>query len=254
MTFSIDASGRATAQTTVIMERGGAQPRSRRLASGREVGEEEMSGSSTDEEPIVVPRPGHSFGAGRNGGGLPKMARFDTQQQYPRRPTSNKGSGGALLQSPESSDGDMTIIDSATRSSGDAARALRRVMESRRRSISGITALPPSSQTQTIRIHSAGVGGDREGRCRRQSYSNVSASTPSTVTDGDLADLDIEMCDTPSVGSSDSGETRCVCNRKESEGEFMIQWYVPRSGHVTFFAELLSLFVTHGMLSPSSWC
>ena len=113
--------------------------------------------------------------------------------------------------------------------SGDAAKALRKVMENRRRSASGITSMPPSSNVSTIRISSSHRNGgqDRDRHNRRQSYAasaTYSASTPSTVTD---FDGDLEMLGAATSSTVESQGTRCVCHRKEKmDDEFMIQWYV----------------------------
>ena len=245
VTFSIDANGRARTETVILEPGQNARPQSsnsRTSAQGASPGTQ----SSTDEEVIVVPSRNPSFAQKDKNRPLnmPKMARFDTSiKHYPRPRTGERKlsagnvkalSRAALALNDESDD---EVIDTARRSPGDASKALRRVMENRRRSVSGITSMPPSTNTQTIRIqptsHVAGSHRDRERHYRRQSYvssSNTaySASTPSTVTD---LDDDIEMYDTPSSAASlpaSGGEsTRCVCAGSERAGdEFMIQWYV----------------------------
>lgn len=245
VTFSIDANGRARTETVILEPAQNARPRSsntKTSVQGASPGPE----SSTDEEVIVVPSRNPNFTQKDKNHpiNMPKMARFDTSiKHYPRPRTGERKlsagnvkplSRAALALNDESDD---EVIDTARQSSGDASKALRRAIENRRRSVSGITSMPPSTNTQTIRIqstsHVAGSHRDRERHYRRQSYvssSNTaySASTPSTVAD---LDDDVEMCDTPSSAASlaaSGGEsTRCVCSRREREGdEFMIQWYV----------------------------
>lgn len=236
VTFSIDANGRARTETTVVIENGNEpRPQSSSSRSSAPV-DSPMSGSSTDEEAIVIPSQNHSFAQKEKNRAMtmPKMARFDTRiKAYPSvvsggrklSPGNVKALSKAAINLGEESDDE--VIDTARRS-GDASKALRRVMESRRRSVSGIRSMPPASNVSTIRISSAkrNSNPDRGRHHRRQSYASsntaYSASTPSTVTD---LDMDVEMCDSPSTVASES--TRCVCHRKEkSDDEFMIQWYV----------------------------
>ena len=249
VTFSVDANGRARTET-VILELG--QNARQRSSNSRPSTQGASTGTdtSTDEEVIVVPsrNPSCTQKEKNRQLNMPKMARFDTSiKHYPRPRTGERKllagnvkalSRAALALDDESDD---EVIDTARRSPGDASKALRRVMENRRRSVSGITSMPPSTNTQTIRIQSTSHGtgshrdrdGDRERHYRRQSYVSsintaCSASTPSTVTD---LDDDVEMCNTPSsaasLAASGRESTRCVCARREREGdEFMIQWYV----------------------------
>ena len=245
VTFSIDANGRARTETVILEPGQNARPRSsksRPSTQGASPGTE----TSTDEEVIAVPsrNPSCTQKDKNRQLNMPKMARFDTSIKHYSRPRTGERklsagnvkalSRAALALKDESDD---EVIDTARRSPGDASKALRRVMENRRRSVSGITSMPPLNNTQTIRIQStsyvAGSHRDRERHYRRQSYVSsintaCSASTPSTVTD---LDDDVEMCNTPSSAASlaaSGGEsTRCVCARREREGdEFMIQWYV----------------------------
>lgn len=241
VTFSIDANGRARTETVILDSSVDSRPRSSNSRTSIH-GASPQSESSTDEEVIVIQSRNPSFAQKDKNRPLnmPKMARFDTSiKQYPRLRTGERKlsagnvkalSRAALALNDESDD---EIIDTSRRSPGDASKALRRVMDNRRRSVSGITSMPPSTNTQTIRIqftsHVAGSHRDRERHHRRQSYASssntaYSASTPSTVTD---LDNDVEMCDTPSTVASGNESTRCVCQRREREGdEFKIQWYV----------------------------
>ena len=92
VTFSIDANGRARTETTVVMEkheRSDTKPRTAGSSNSRPSPREEqtMSGSSTDEEVIVIPSRNPSFAQKDRTRSLamPKMARFETGvRQYPR--------------------------------------------------------------------------------------------------------------------------------------------------------------------------
>lgn len=251
VTLSIDANGRARTETVILAPSVESKPRSSNSRTSTH-GASPQSESSTDEEVIVIPsrsrNPSFAQGDKNRPLNMPKMARFDSSiKQYPRPKTGERKlsagnvkavSRAALALNDESDD---EIIDTSRRSPGDASKALRRVMENRRRSVSGITSMPPSTNTQTIRIqstsHVAGSHRDRERHYRRQSYASssntaYSASTPSTVTE---LDNDAEMCDTPSTVASGNESTRCVCQRREREGdEFMIQWYVFASTSTRF--------------------
>lgn len=244
VTFSIDANGRARTETVMLDPSVEPRPQSSKSRTSTR-GASPQSESSTDDEVIVIPSRNPSFAQKDKNRPLnmPKMARFDTSiKQYPRpRTAERKLSAGnvkaltraALALNDESDD---EIVDTSQRSPGDASKALRRVMENRRRSVSGITSMPPSTNTQTIRIQSTShvVGGhrDRERHYRRQSYASssntaYSPSTPSTVTD---LDNDVDMCDTPSTVASGNASTRCVCQRRgRVVDEFMIQWYISAS-------------------------
>lgn len=264
VTFSIDANGRARTETVILDP--SAESRLRISNSRTSThGASPRFESSTDEEVIVIPSRNPSFAQKDKNRPLnmPKMARFDTStKQYPRpRTGERKLSAGnvkalsrdALALNDEIDD---EIIDTSRRSPGDASNALRRVMENRRRSVSGITSMPPATNTQTIRIqstsHVAGSHRDRERHYRRQSYASssntaYSASTPSTATD---LDNDVDMCDTPSTVASGNESTRCVCQRREREGdEFMIQWYVfaftSTRFHLHFSFDLLQSRLIH---------
>jgi len=207
VTFSIDANGRARTETTIIMDQSKPSRGSHsRTSSGG--WDSPQSGSSTDEDPITIPSRNTSFNL-PSSRSMPKMAHFATSAKYDVR--SRKG-GSAKSSSRGDPDSDTeTIIDNDK--SGDAANALRKVMESRRRSIG---AMPTMQSLQSSTRQSVG----RETHYRRQSYayqppsSNVS---PTTVSDPDVG--------TPSTdrASTQSDSTRCVCNSRDG-GDFMIQW------------------------------
>jgi hypothetical protein len=85
---------------------------------------------------------------------------------------------------------------------GDATRALRKVMESKKKE---------QLKQRNPRHHR--YASDNRGSSSYITYASSSNMSPTTVTDPDGA--------TPS--STRSGTTRCVCGLPESEG-FMIQW------------------------------
>ena len=160
--------------------------------------------SSTDGEEIILPSRNASFTIPPPKG--PKLARFDTTRGENRR---HSASGIGYSQSESSSQQSMAVdsVESEAETvmddldgSGDATRALRKVMESRRK-----------GQMKPPQHHRYASGGTIRGSV----YSNYSSTniSPTTVTDPDAL--------TPS--SSRSGTTRCVCNNGDSEG-FMIQW------------------------------
>ena len=86
--------------------------------------------------------------------------------------------------------------------SGDATRALRKVMENRKKE---------QMKQRNPRHHR--YASDIRGSSQYIGYASSSNLSPTTVTDPEGA--------TPS--STRSGTTRCVCGKQESEG-FMIQW------------------------------
>lgn len=206
VTFSIDEFGRAKTETTVIIgEETSSRPRSSQRPGTAGFEDEE---ESTDEEMVVISSRRNSFTTSTSRDSRPrekpKTARFETTYCSRSRP----------------------------RETGDATRALKRVVENRRKSISGLTAMPPSDQGATIRIQSSrDRERERERLYRRRSYgagsapsSNFSAS-PNYGMEDDDTDIDTDMVDTPATERSEA--TRCVCSRKERAGdEFMVLWYV----------------------------
>jgi hypothetical protein len=214
VTFSIDANGRARTETTIIVdpERSTRRPRSRISVDDWDSPD---SGSSTDEEPIMIPSRNTSFNLpDSDSRSLPKVARFETSSRQSmdkvhRRNSFRKSSSLEL----DDSEGETIIDDDNT---GDAANELRRVMESRRRSTIGMGS---SQQQQKSRNPSRRSFPLDTAPYRRQSYPNQAYSNVSPTT---VSDLDVG---TPSTdrASTRSDSTRCVCNSRDGD-EFMIQW------------------------------
>lgn len=210
VTFSIDANGRARTETTIIMD----QSRPSRIARSRASSdgwESPQSGSSTDEDPIMIPSRNTSFKL-PNSRSMPMMAQFDTSRQFDEtRPRK-----GGSAKSPSYGDPDSeteTIIDN--KRSGDAASALRKVMDSRRRSVGSF----PSAQQVPPRNLARQYFG-REAPYRRQSYAyqpSSSNASPTTITDPDMGSPSTDR------GSTGSDVTRCVCNTRDGD-EFFVQW------------------------------
>lgn len=169
--------------------------------------------SSSDDEPILVPSRNTSFSLPQSK--PPKIGNFDTSS---RTHAVQRRSSGGYSQSESSSQKSFrrdslgseaeTVMDEDN-DSGDAAQALRKVMESRKK------------RQVNIRNPQHHRYSDRTPR-RNPQYGNYSSSTnlsPTTITDPDGGA-------TPS--STKSGTTRCVCGSSDSEGGLMILWYVTK--------------------------
>ncbi|KFZ08515.1 hypothetical protein V501_05918 [Pseudogymnoascus sp. VKM F-4519 (FW-2642)] len=207
VTFSIDANGRARTETTIVVDDSRSSRRINSRASS-DGWESPQSGSSTDEDPIMIPSRNASFSI-PNKRGMPKMAHFDTSRQ-----SRSRKSGSANSSSHGDPDSDSeTVIDGGK--SGDAASALRKAMGSRRRSVSNMTStqLHATSRASTRQVLGS------QGHYQRQSYAyqpSSSNASPTTISDPDG--------ETPStdLGSAGSDSTRCVCSSRDGD-EYMIQ-------------------------------
>lgn len=200
--FTIDANGRARTETVLVEEtsrtsHGGPSARSEGWESSQ------YDESSSDDEPILVPSRNTSFSLPQQK--PPKMGNFDTSI---RTHAIQRRSSGGYSQSESSSQRSFrrnslgseaeTVVDEDD-GSGDAAQALRKVMESRKKG--QIKARNPQHHRYS----------DSTPR-RNSQYGNYSSSTnmsPTTITDPDGGA-------TPS--STKSGMTRCVCGNSDSEG------------------------------------
>ncbi|KFY25878.1 hypothetical protein V493_04404 [Pseudogymnoascus sp. VKM F-4281 (FW-2241)] len=206
VTFSIDANGRAKTETTVVMDDSRAPRRIHSRASS-DGWESPQSGSSTDEDPIMIPSRNASFSI-PNKRSMPKMAQFNTSRQHRSRKSGSANSSS--LGDPDSES--ETIIDGDE--SGDAASALRKVMGNRR-SVSNMagTQLQAASRTSTRQILGSQAQYQRQSYAYQPSSSNTS---PTTISDPDA--------ETPSTdpGSTGSDSTRCVCSSRDGD-EYMIQ-------------------------------
>jgi hypothetical protein len=100
--------------------------------------------------------------------------------------------------------------------SGNAANALRKIMEDRKQGIIRLGGSQQLGYSQNTNRRSNNLSTPHH----RQQYDNrasTSNRSPTTISDPDL--------ETPSTDreSSRSDSTRCVCNNRESDS-FMIQW------------------------------
>lgn len=200
VTFTIDPNGRARTETTLVVEeaktsRGGPQPADSDLDSYH-------SESSSDDDPIILPSQKNSFAIPEK---LPKLARFDTGRRNSGSTFSQSSVSEQSLPSNDQESEAETVMDDDD-GKGDAAVALRKVMERRQQS----SKLRLSSRHH---LHSSGASTITPRHQRHQKYASSSNISPTTVTDPDLA--------TPSTDRQ-STSTRCVCNNPDGEG-FMIQ-------------------------------
>jgi len=204
--FTIDANGRARTETVLVEEdlrtsRGGPSARSEGWESSQ------YDESSSDDEPILVPSRNTSFSLPQQK--PPKIGSFDTSS---RTHAPQRRSYGGYSQSESSSQRSFrrdslgseaeTVLDEDD-DSGDAAQALRKVMESRKER---------QVNTRNPQHHRYSDSTTR----RNPQDGNYSSSTnlsPTTITDPDGGA-------TPS--STKSGTTRCVCGSSDSEGGLMI--------------------------------
>jgi hypothetical protein len=206
VTFSIDANGRARTETTVVRNgprtiRGGPP-----LSDGYD---SSHSASSSDDEPIMIPSRTNSFTLPGPRSSGPHLGHSDTARRSIEgrgRSSSAAGPSSASSTSLEEQESEAETLMEGGDGSGDAANALRKVMESRRKGNLGGGNLTHYGQrslsAQSTPRH-------------LQPYSQSSSLTPSTGTDSGL---------TPSTDrASLRSDTRCVCNNRDGDG-FMIQW------------------------------
>ena len=208
VTFSIDANGRARTETTIVMDESRA-PRSIHSRASSDGWQSPQSGSSTDEDPIMIPSRNSSFSLPSKRS-MPKMAQFDTSRQHRSR---KSGSANSSSHGDPDSESE-TVIDGGK--SGDAASALRKAMGSRQRSVSNMAGTQLHAASRTSTRQTLGT----QGQYQRQSYAyqpSSSNTSPTTISDPDA--------ETPSTdpGSTGSDSTRCVCSSRDGD-EYMIQW------------------------------
>jgi len=200
--FTIDAKGKARTETVVVPE---PVVVSKRTPSVIEDWDSSPGGSSTDEEPIILPSRNSSFNIPQSKG--PKLARFEIPRgEEPRKQSisangySNSESSSQHSMQRSSVESEAETVMEEDNGSGDATRELRKVMESRKK----------NQMKQRNPQHHRYATDARSGSIYYNSSANIS---PTTISDPDGV--------TPSTRS---GTTRCVCNNNDSEG-FMIQWY-----------------------------
>ncbi|KAH6720004.1 hypothetical protein BKA61DRAFT_227096 [Leptodontidium sp. MPI-SDFR-AT-0119] len=195
--FTIDANGRARTETVLVEE----DPRtSRGGPSARSEGwDSQYDESSSDDEPILVPSRNSSFSLPQQK--PPKIGNFDTARVQRR-------SSGGYSQSESSSQrsfrrdslgSEAETVMEEDDGSGDAAQALRKVMEARKK------AQVKSRNPQHHRYSDS----TPRGNSQYGNYGSSANMSPTTITDPDGGT-------TPS--STKSGTTRCVCGNSDSEG------------------------------------
>ena len=197
--LTVDKKGRARTETVVVGEGKAAATRSN---DGYDSSHYE---SSTDEEEIIIPSRNTSFALPSQPKG-PKLARFETSNRDVRRHSTSASNSYSESSSQQSMvdgvESEAETVVEEDDESGDATRALRKVMENRKKE---------QMKQRNPRHHR--YASDIRGSSQYIGYASSSNLSPTTVTDPEGA--------TPS--STRSGTTRCVCGKQESEG-FMIQW------------------------------
>lgn len=203
ITLTIDAHGRARTETTIVVS----DPTPRKRSASLDWIEESASESSSDEDLIIVPSRNTPFA-------LPdqRQCRSNQYERSGNQPKRGRGRGSSVYSQssggPESEAETVVDVDPDDRS-GDAASALRKVMEGRRidRTISRMRSVmaditPIRTRTTRSSQYASNTG-----------WEGID-STPTTTVECDV--------DTPSTDRS--GVTRCICGQPDGGGEFMIQW------------------------------
>ncbi|KAH0490613.1 hypothetical protein TgHK011_002073 [Trichoderma gracile] len=199
--FTIDAQGRARAETTVMVEEVGGIARSRssrELSASRRSWESSDDDSSTDEEPIIIPSRTNSFNASF---ALPDPRKpVGSIFHSGRRSISDRSRSASTpsLVTPTEGDSDPeTIMADHPERGGDAASELRKVVEDRQKR---------SMQMDNVRSQQRILGPSSSG--------NFQASYISPPVS--MADSNYRM---------DGHRIRCVCRRNEADEEngYMLQ-------------------------------
>ncbi|KAL2074410.1 hypothetical protein VTL71DRAFT_8188 [Oculimacula yallundae] len=196
--FTIDANGRARTETVLVAEnprtvRGGPSARSEGWESSQ------YDESSSDDEPILVPSRNTSFSLPQPK--PPKIGNFETSRVQRRNSSGYSQSESSSQRSfrRDSLGSEAETVMDEDDGSGDAAKALRKVVESRKRG----TIKPRNPQ------HHRYSDSTPRGNPHYANYSSSTNMSPTTITDPDGGT-------TPS--STKSGSTRCVCGNSDSEG------------------------------------
>ncbi|KAL7792524.1 hypothetical protein V8C37DRAFT_380599 [Trichoderma ceciliae] len=198
--FTIDAHGRARAETTVMVEEAGGMTRSRssrELSSTRRSWESSDDESSTDEEPIIIPSRANSFNASF---ALPDPRKpVGSIFHSGRRSASDRSRSASTPSLVTPNDGESeaeTIMTDQHERGGDAASELRKVVEDRQKR---------SIQMENARSQQRILNTSSSGNFKTSSISPVSMAGSSYRTDGH--------------------RIRCVCSRNEPDEEngYMIQ-------------------------------
>lgn len=217
--FTIDSTGRARAETTVIVEDPNIVP----VAQGRPpLGlpqrersfESDDDDSSTDDEPIIIPSRNTSFA-------LPDPQRpsgsfFHASQRSISERSNSSFATGLSGEAGNDVESEAETVMNESRGGrggggggGDAASELRKVVESRQKRIPQM----PGSAHRSQRFLSGGYPGNT---ASPTSFTDASLLTPSTHAGGRAI--------------------RCVCHRNENDPDadlFMVQWYVAPSCEIS---------------------
>ncbi|KAL6885026.1 hypothetical protein HDV57DRAFT_526711 [Trichoderma longibrachiatum] len=200
--FTIDAHGRARAETTVMVEDVGAITRSRssrELSASRRSWESSDDDSSTDEEPIIIPSRTGSFNASF---ALPDPRKpVGSIFHSGRRSISDRSRSASTpsLVTPTEGDSDPeTIMADHPEGGGDAASELRKVVEDRQKR---------SMLMENVRSQQRILGPSSSGN-----FQASSISPPISMAD--------------STYRMNGHRIRCVCRRNEADEEngYMLQW------------------------------
>lgn len=200
--FTIDAHGRARAETTVVVEEAGSITRSRssrELSSTRRSWESSDDESSTDEEPIIIPSRANSFNASF---ALPDPRKpVGSIFHSGRRSISDRSRSASTPSLVTPIDGESeaeTIMTDYHERGGDAASELRKVVEDRQK----------RSIQENTRSHQRILTSSSSGNFKNSAISPVSMADSNYRTEGH--------------------RIRCVCSRNEPDDDngYMLQWYV----------------------------
>lgn len=207
--FTIDARGRAHAETTVVVDEptpNGIYRRGSRDSSRRShVAESESEDSDTDDEPIIIPSRNASFALPDPHKPVGSIFHSSGRKSPGVRPSFSSDDHNRGRHSYE--DGDESEAETVVHGGpgkGDATSELRKVVEDRQKRAAG----QRSRQLDT--------GGF--------TWAAGNLMSPTTLTDSSIP--------TPSTGSRHY-RIRCVCQRNEPSGAmdaFMVQWYVRSIG------------------------
>ncbi|PNY26789.1 PHD finger protein 20-like protein 1, partial [Tolypocladium capitatum] len=198
--FTIDAHGRARAETTVAGEGSGPDRRLPRSRSSCHVSasrswDSSDDDSSTDDEPIIIPSRNSSFNASF---ALPDPRKpVGSIFHSSRRSISDRSASNSANDAESEAE---TVVRERQNKGGDATSELRKVVEDR--------------QKRLNQMDSA------------QSRRRVPASIGSNFPGGIVSPTSL----TESSYGSDGHGVRCVCDQTsaDEEGGFMLQWWVPR--------------------------
>ncbi|KAM0263051.1 hypothetical protein ACHAQJ_001430 [Trichoderma viride] len=198
--FTIDAHGRARAETTVMVDEAGGITRSRssrELSSTRRSWESSDDESSTDEEPIIIPSRANSFNASF---ALPDPRKpVGSIFHSGRRSISDRSRSASTPSLVTPNDGESeaeTIMTDHHERGGDAASELRKVVEDR--------------QKRSVQMENA------RSQQRILNTSNSANFKTSAISPVSMTDSNYRM---------EGHRIRCVCSRNEPDEDngYMLQ-------------------------------